>query len=41
MRYVNQDGALVYDEENSFFIFMHILEVLGYKSMYDNNLSKV
>ena len=40
MRYMDSKGNLVYDEENSFFILIHVFDVLGYKSMFDSNLSK-
>ena len=40
MRYETEEGELVYDELNSFYILIHIMKVLDYRNIYDKHLSK-
>jgi hypothetical protein len=39
MRYI-ENGEVKYDEVNTFFVLVHIMQELEYKNIYDKHLSK-
>ena len=39
MQFINENNEIVYDEANTFFILVHIMQVLDYRQVCDKSVS--